>query len=318
MAWRAGCRIANMEFHQFHPTALYNPGHPPFLITEALRGEGAKLTLPDGHTFMTQHHPKADLAPRDIVARAIHHEIQKNNLQHVYLDATKINAERLKKLFPTIHQHCIANNIDITSEWIPVVPASHYTCGGVITDLSARTDISNLYAIGEIAHTGLHGANRMASNSLLECLVFAKSCADSVQDKINSGSKKTRTHTSSTILTSTSPEQALSFYSAIQNIMWKHVGIVRNNSGLKIALKAINDIHDEFTHLYPPPYTNRHIIETKNLIDVAYLTCISALQRKESRGLHYNTDYPDTLQVKLDSIVTTNSRETEKTQKKIN
>jgi L-aspartate oxidase len=304
MAWRAGCRIANMEFHQFHPTALYNPNQTPFLITEALRGEGAKLRLPNDERFMDKYSDQAELAPRDIVARAIHQEMQQHRIDHIYLDVTHIDAARIKRLFPTIYKHCLKFNIDITTDKIPVVPASHYTCGGVITDLNAQTDITNLYAIGETAHTGFHGANRMASNSLLECLVFANKCAAAIQQN----------HTETPINfiddalnqpkhqpVNSSKIQALQ--QQIKQVMWQYVGIVRSDQGLQTGLEQILNLEKTLITAFSDLDANRETIETKNLIDVAILTIKCAQQRKESRGLHYNLDHPETSTLKKDSII---------------
>ncbi len=297
MGWRAGCRIANMEFIQFHPTCLYHPKAKSFLISESLRGEGAHLVLPDGTRFMPQFHPQAELAPRDIVARAIDHEMKRLGADCVYLDISHQPASFIKSHFPTIYQHCLQFGIDMTQEPIPVVPAAHYTCGGILTDLSGATDLPGLFAIGEVACTGLHGANRMASNSLLECLVFAHSAARAIHQQ----------HASQSWAAPTVPEwdasqvhparEAISIshnWDEIRRFMWDYVGIVRSIERLKKAQQRLQLVQREIQDYYRHHNINSDFLELRNLADVAELIITSALSRKESRGLHMILDYPDT------------------------
>ncbi len=296
MGWRAGCRVANMEFIQFHPTCLYHPKAKSFLISEALRGEGAKLLLADGSSFMEQFHPQAELAPRDIVARAIDHEMKRLGDDCVYLDISHQPKEFIEEHFPTIHNRCLSFGIDMTQEPIPVVPAAHYTCGGLITDLHGQTDIKGLYAIGETAHTGLHGANRMASNSLLECLVFARSAALDIKKKLN------QNYVFPTVPTWDSSrvnpaKEAISIshnWDELRRFMWDYVGIVRSNERLYKAQQRLNLLQQEINDYYRQHRISSDLLELRNLADVAELIITSALQRKESRGLHYTLDYPET------------------------
>lgn len=296
MGWRAGCHVANMEFIQFHPTCLYHPKAKSFLISESLRGEGAKLLLADGSRFMDAFHPQAELAPRDIVARAIDHEMKRLGDDCVYLDISHKSKDFIESHFPTIHQRCLYFGIDITKEPIPVVPAAHYTCGGLITDLNGQTDIAGLYAIGETAHTGLHGANRMASNSILECLVFAQSTASAIKQQLPFAE-----------LTKTIPpwdasrvkpaREAISVshnWDELRRFMWDYVGIVRTNDRLHKAQQRLNLLQQEINDYYSKHRISSDLLELRNLADVAELIISSALLRKESRGLHYTLDYPDT------------------------
>ena len=296
MGWRAGCRVANMEFIQFHPTCLYHPKAKSFLISEALRGEGAKLLLADGSPFMAQFHPQAELAPRDIVARAIDHEMKRLGDDCVYLDISHQPKEFIEEHFPTIHKRCLSFGIDMTREAIPVVPAAHYTCGGLITDLHGQTDIKGLYAIGETAHTGLHGANRMASNSLLECLVFARSAAHHIMQNLakNTQSLTIPTWDSSRVHPAKEAISISHNWDELRRFMWDYVGIVRSNERLYKAQQRLKLVQQEINDYYTQHRISSDLLELRNLADVAELIITSALQRKESRGLHYTLDYPET------------------------
>jgi len=295
MAWRAGCDIANMEFVQFHPTCLYHPKAKSFLITEALRGEGAKLLLANGNRFMDHYDPQAELAPRDIVARAIDHELKRSGDDCVYLDISHQSADFIEQHFPTIHQRCLEFGIDMTQEPIPVVPAAHYSCGGVITDIHGQTELAGLYAIGETAHTGLHGANRMASNSLLECLVFAQSAADHIQQQLPLSSKQ---HTlpdwdSSQVHKAKEAISTSHNWDELRRFMWDYVGIVRSNERLYKAQQRLRLLQQEIQDYYSQYRITSDFLELRNLADIADLIIQSALKRKESRGLHYTLDYPE-------------------------
>lgn len=311
MAYRAGCRVANLEFEQFHPTSLFHPDANSFLISEAVRGEGGKLRLssesPDVRTperqleFMLQYDPRGELAPRDIVSRAIDSEMKKHGLTHVNLDISHLPEQQIKDLFPTIYERCLSFGIDMTKQAIPVVPAAHYTCGGVMSDLNGCTDLDNLYAIGEVTFTGLHGANRMASNSLLECLVFARRAAQHIKrndvttdrrdtvKKINSTSIKQKNNTQHP--TSNIQQQ-------IKELLWQKVGIVRTTKDLQDALTKITTLKKQADDIFAQQEITEATIDLRNLALVAELIIQSALMRKESRGLHYNLDYPE----KLDSL----------------
>ena len=296
MGWRAGCRIANMEFVQFHPTCLYHPKAKSFLISEALRGEGAKLLLADGSHFMEQFHPQAELAPRDIVARAIDHEMKRLGDDCVYLDISHQPKEFIESHFPTIHQRCLKFGIDMTREPIPVVPAAHYTCGGLITDLHGQTDLRGLYAIGETAHTGLHGANRMASNSLLECLVFARSAAEKIKQQLHTINTKNPTIPAWDASRVAPAKEAISIshnWDELRRFMWDYVGIVRSKERLYKARQRLTLLQQEINDYYSQHRISSDLLELRNLADVAELIITSALQRQESRGLHYMLDYPD-------------------------
>ncbi len=296
LAWRAGCRISNMEFMQFHPTCLFHPDERSFLISEAVRGEGGKLILPDGSRFMQHYHQQEELAPRDIVARAIDNEIKKHGIDCVYLDISHQPEDFIRQHFPTIHETCLSLGIDITRQPIPVVPASHYTCGGILTDLSARTDISGLYAIGEVACTGLHGANRMASNSLLECLVFAQRASNDIMGRLAEYPAPEPIPDWDESQVSDSDEEVVVSHNwdELRHFMWDYVGIVRTNKRLKRAMHRLDILKTEIAEYYGNFKVTRDLLELRNLVIVAELIIRSAQLRKESRGLHYTQDYPET------------------------
>lgn len=304
MAWRAGCRIANMEFVQFHPTCLYHPHAKSFLISEVVRGEGGILKLPNGKRFMLEHDERAELAPRDIVARAIDFEMKKRGLECVYLDISHQPPTFIKEHFPTIYQRCLELGIDITAEPIPVVPAAHYACGGIMTDSQGRTDIANLYAIGETSYTGLHGANRLASNSLLECLVFGRIAAK----KILAAQQRTLPelpHWDESRVTDADEEVLIIHtWNELRRFMWNYVGIVRTDKRLSRALHRIHMLRDEVHEFYSNFKVSNDLIELRNLLQVAELIVESAIQRHESRGLHYSKDYPFLLEEALTTILT--------------
>ncbi len=303
MAWRAGCRIANMEFIQFHPTCLYHPHAKSFLITEAVRGEGGLLRLPDGRRFMPDHDERAELAPRDVVARAIDFEMKKRGLDCVYLDITHKSAEFLYHHFPTIMQRCRELGIDITRDPIPVVPAAHYSCGGVVTDHAARTDIPGLYAVGEVASTGLHGANRLASNSLLECIVFGQAAAQDILTQ-ETPTLPALPEWDESRVTDADEEIVISHnWSELRRFMWDYVGIVRTNKRLERALHRIELLSEEICEYYNHFRISNDLIELRNLVVTADLIVRSAMQRHESRGLHFSKDYPDKADVALDTIL---------------
>ena len=301
MAWRAGCRVANMEFMQFHPTILFHKDSRTFLISEALRGEGALLKLPDGRggageRFMPRFDERAELAPRDVVARAIDYEMKRLGLDFVYLDITHKEPDFIRSHFPSIHARCLELGLDITRQPIPVVPAAHYTCGGVMTDLHGRTDVGGLYAIGEVACTGLHGANRMASNSLLECLVFAEAAAADLHAALpGRGVPGALKPWDESRVTDSDEDIVVSHnWQEVRRTMWDYVGIVRTNKRLARAAHRVELLAREIQEYYGNYKIGADLVELRNLVVVADLIVRSAQARRESRGLHYTLDYPKT------------------------
>ena len=303
MAWRAGCRIANMEFIQFHPTCLYHPHAKSFLISEAVRGEGGILKLPDGTRFMPRHDERAELAPRDIVARAIDYEMKKGGLDCVYLDISHQSVEFLQEHFPNIFARCLKLGINISREPIPVVPAAHYTCGGVVADLHARTDLPNLYAVGETAYSGLHGANRLASNSLLECLVFADAAAQHILTQPRETPITLPAWDDSQVTDADEHIVIAHNWAELRHFMWDYVGIVRTNKRLQRAQHRVKLLQDEIDEYYAHFHISSDLLELRNLVTNADLIVQSALSRRESRGLHYSRDYPQTLDIALPTIL---------------
>lgn len=303
MAWRAGCRIGNMEFIQFHPTCLYHPQERNFLISEALRGEGAHLKLPDGTRFMAAHDERLELAPRDIVARAIDFEMKRHGFDYVLLDATHLGEAFLREHFPTIYARCMRLGLDIARQPIPVVPAAHYTCGGVVTDLHGRCDLPALYAVGETTYTGLHGANRLASNSLLECVVLGRTCAGDILQRPSSTPPELPAWDESQVENADEQVVIAHNWDELRLLMWNYVGIVRTTKRLERALHRIKLLKSEIDDYYANFRVNRDLLELRNLVDCAELIVRSGLMRHESRGLHYSRDFPHTLPVSFPTVL---------------
>lgn len=305
MAWRAGCSLANLEFNQFHPTCLYHPHAKSFLITEALRGEGATLELPDGTRFMEKFDERKELAPRDIVARAIDHEMKRLGCDCVYLNISHKPTDFIKQRFPTIHSRCLGFGIDITQQRIPVVPAAHYTCGGIVVTREGKSDIANLYAIGETSFTGLHGANRMASNSLLECFVVAFGAANDIQQKIAATPFAGDIPAWDESRVTDSDDEVLVSHNwdELRRCMWDFVGIVRSDERLQRAQRRIMLLREEVLEYYSSHRVTKDMLELRNLVLVAELIIRCATLRKESRGLHFNQDYPEQFEVASDTIL---------------
>jgi L-aspartate oxidase len=307
MAWRAGCRVGNMEFIQFHPTCLYHPQDRSFLITEALRGEGGQLKIPglpdDQARFMLQHDARGELAPRDIVARAIDFEMKRHGLDYVHLDVRHLGEAFLQSHFPTVYGRCKALGIDIARAPIPVVPAAHYTCGGVVTDLAGRTDLSGLYAVGETAYTGLHGANRLASNSLLECVVVGMAAATDIRSRSVIAPVSVPEWDESQVDNADEQVVIAHNWDELRLLMWNYVGIVRTTKRLERALHRIELLQSEVQEYYANFRVTRDLLELRNLLVCAGLIVQSALDRKESRGLHYSRDYPQSWPVSSPTIL---------------
>ena len=298
MAWRAGCRIANLEFMQFHPTCLYAPGGETVLLSEALRGEGARLTLPDGEDFMRRYDERGELATRDIIAFAMDREMKRLGAECVYLDISHRSENDIEKLFPSLRKMCLARGFDLAKDRVPVVPAAHYMCGGVVTDLNARTDVGGLYAIGEVAHTGLHGANRMASNSLLECLVCARFAADALPQELATSPNEPAAPMpwdESRVTPADEKIITLQTWHEVRRLMWNYVGIARTTRRLLRAQQRIEIIRQETEEHYGRFRLTADFVELRNMTLVASLVIRSALLRKESRGLHQLVDYPEAL-----------------------
>jgi L-aspartate oxidase len=305
MAWRAGCRVANMEFNQFHPTCLYHPKAKSFLITEAIRGEGGHLLLPDGQRFMHDFDERGELAPRDVVARAIDHEMKRLGADCVFLDISHKPRDFLQAHFPTVMAQCAEFGIDISAEPIPVVPAAHYTCGGILVDQHSHTDVAGLYVVGEASCTGLHGANRMASNSLLECIVYAESAASHIADNLDHmPAPVTAQPWDESQVTDSDEDVVISHnWDELRRFMWDYVGIVRTNKRLQRALHRVQLLQTEIAEYYGNYKVSNDLLELRNLAMVAELMIRCAISRKESRGLHYTLDYPELLPEALDTVL---------------
>ncbi len=297
MAWRAGCRVANLEFNQFHPTCLFHPQARNFLLTEALRGEGAYLKRPDGSRFMLDFDARGELAPRDIVARAIDHEMKRLGADCMYLDISHKPTDFVMQHFPMIYEKLLSLGIDLTKEAIPIVPAAHYTCGGVMVDQHGRTDLDGLYAIGEVSYTGLHGANRMASNSLLECLVYGWSAAEDILVRLPTAKLAPHLPDWDESRVDNSDERVVIQHNwhELRLFMWDYVGIVRTTKRLERALRRITTLQQEIDEYYANFRISNNLLELRNLVQVAELIVRCAMERKESRGLHYTLDYPEQL-----------------------
>ncbi|ENY0883030.1 L-aspartate oxidase [Enterobacter hormaechei] len=306
MAWRAGCRVANMEFNQFHPTALFHPQARNFLLTEALRGEGAYLKRPDGSRFMPDFDPRGELAPRDIVARAIDHEMKRLGVDCMYLDISHKPADFIRQHFPMIYEKLRSLGIDLTRDPVPIVPAAHYTCGGVMVDDHGCTDVDGLYAIGEVSYTGLHGANRMASNSLLECLVYGWSAAEDITKRMPYARPTTHLPAWDESRVENPDELVVIQHNwhELRLLMWDYVGIVRTTKRLERALRRIMMLQQEIDEYYANFRVSNNLLELRNLVQVAELIVRCAMMRKESRGLHYTLDYPDPLETSGPSVLT--------------
>ena len=302
-AWRAGCRVANMEFNQFHPTCLFHPDSRSFLVTEALRGEGATLHLQDGDRFMERFDERLELAPRDIVARAIDHEMKRLGTESVYLDISHRPQDFVKRHFPQAYQRCLALGIDITTSPIPVVPAAHYTCGGVVVDQYGATDVSGLYVVGESACTGLHGANRMASNSLLECFVYAQSAAKHIASGIQESGAAPAPWDDSRVRDSDEAVIIQHNWQELRRLMWDYVGIERTTRRLEHAAERITLLEREVAEYYGRFQITKPLLEMRNLARVAHLMVQCAAGRRESRGLHFNSDFPHQSAQAQDSIL---------------
>jgi L-aspartate oxidase len=303
-AWRAGCRVQNMEFIQFHPTCLYHPHAKSFLISEAVRGEGGRLLLPDGTRFMEQHDPRLELAPRDVVARAIDFEMKKGGFDCVYLDISHQPKTFLLEHFPNIYARCLELGIDISKQPIPVVPAAHYTCGGVLADLQGRTDIRGLYAVGETACSGLHGANRLASNSLVECMVFAQAATTDIVQSHDEPSTTLPAWDDSRVSDADESVVISHNWDELRRFMWDYVGIVRTNKRLERASHRIALLQGEIHEFYSNFHVTRDLLELRNLVQVADLIVRSAQARHESRGLHFSRDYPLLLDQAIATVLT--------------
>lgn len=306
MAWRAGCRVANLEFNQFHPTCLYHPGAKSFLISEAVRGEGGRLLLANGEPFMHRFDERAELAPRDVVARAIDHEMKRLGEDCVYLDISHREPRFIEEHFPTITRRCREYGFDLTAKPIPVVPAAHYTCGGVVVDTNGHTDVTALYAIGETANTGLHGANRMASNSLLECLVYAHSAAKHISaDMLEQSASPDIPSWDETQVTNSDEDVVISHnWDELRRFMWDYVGIVRTDKRLARASHRVELLQREIREYYSHYKVSNDLLELRNLAMVAELMIRCARSRKESRGLHYTLDYPEQAELGEDTVLT--------------
>ena len=294
MAFRAGAKIGNMEFIQFHPTTLCHPNARSFLISEAVRGEGGKLRLASGEEFMARYHEMGSLAPRDIVARAIDAELKRTGDECAYLDVTHLDRDKIIEHFPNIYEKCLTAGIDITREWIPVVPAAHYACGGVLTDTNGRSSIERLYACGEVACTGVHGANRLASNSLLEAIVFARRAAIAIESLVDEVEHvEVVEFPSERHIAPVLPPRIDELTQELRRVMWRYVGIVRTDERLEKALGLVREIKAQAGRIYSDGQLSPHLLELRNMAVIGELIIVSAQSRKESRGLNYNLDHPE-------------------------